>query len=163
MTETDPKAPHPAVRRVVEDAAAKGVKAKIVHTETTARSAEEAARTLSVSVGEIVKTLVFKGTESGRAYMLLVSGDNRVDEAVVGEALGEGLTRPDAAFVREATGFAIGGVSPFGATGEVTLYMDEDLFRFSSVWAAAGTPHDVFEVVPLQLRSATGARLGPVK
>ncbi|MER0238586.1 YbaK/EbsC family protein [Fulvimarina sp. MAC8] len=158
-----PKELHPAVARVVADAAGKGVKAKIVHTEETTRSAEEAAKALSVSVGEIVKSLVFKGESSGKAYLLLVSGDNRVDETTVASALGEGLARPDAAFVREATGFAIGGVSPFGSTGEVTAYMDEDLFRFASVWAAAGTPNDVFEVVPLQLRSATGAILGPVK
>lgn len=162
MEET-PKEPHPAVKRVVADAAAKGVKAKIVHTEKTTRSAEEAAAALSVSVGEIVKSLVFRGEESGKAYLLLVSGDNRVDETIVGTRLGEALVRPDAAFVREATGFAIGGVSPFGSTGDVITYMDEDLFRFASVWAAAGTPNDVFEVVPLQLRSATSAMLGPVK
>ncbi|MEN3793672.1 YbaK/EbsC family protein [Fulvimarina sp. MAC3] len=162
MDETS-REPHPAVKRVVADAAEKGVKVKIVHTEKTARSAEEAAKALSVSVGEIVKSLVFEGKESGKPYLLLVSGDNRVDEAVVGGILGEALQRPDAAFVREATGFAIGGVSPFGSTGKITTYMDEDLFRFASVWAAAGTPNDVFEAVPLQLRSATGARLGPVK
>ncbi|EAU41454.1 hypothetical protein FP2506_13514 [Fulvimarina pelagi HTCC2506] len=151
------------MKRVVADAAEKGVKAKIVHTEETTRSAEEAAKALSVSVGEIVKSLLFKGADSGQPYLLLVSGDNRVDEAKVAEALGEGLVRPNAAFVRDATGFAIGGVSPFGSTGEVSIYMDEDLFRFASVWAAAGTPNDVFEIVPLQLRSATRARLGPVK
>ncbi|MDY8109100.1 YbaK/EbsC family protein [Fulvimarina sp. 2208YS6-2-32] len=156
-------APHPAVMRVVADAQSKGIKAKIIHTEATARSAEDAAKALSVSVGEIVKSLVFKGRDSGKPYLLLVSGDNRVDEATVGALLGETLTRPDADFVREATGFAIGGVSPFGATREIATYMDEDLFRFASVWAAAGTPNDVFEVVPLQLRSATKAQLGPVK
>ena len=158
MSETS----HPAVSRVVADAEAKGIKIRIVHTEKTARSAKEAAEALSVSVGEIVKSLVFAGAETDKAYLLLVAGDNRVDEAKMAEAFGEALRRPDADFVRQATGFAIGGVSPLGSTGEIEVFMDESLFHFSTVWAAAGTPHDVFEVVPLQLRSATKARVGPV-
>jgi len=152
-----------AVARVEADAQAKGLAVKIVRTEGSARSAEEAAEAVGAQVGQIVKSLVFKGVDSGRPYLLLVSGANRVDERVMMDHLGEALERPDAAFVREATGFAIGGVSPLGGTGKLSTFMDEDLFQFATVWAAAGTPNHVFEVVPLQLRSATGATVGRVR
>ncbi|WP_102959356.1 YbaK/EbsC family protein [Mangrovicella endophytica] len=151
-----------AVNRVAADATAKGLKIRVVETATSARSAEEAAKAVGATVGQIVKSLVFKGATSGRPYLLLVSGSNRVDEAAMAEHLGEAVTRPDAAFVREATGFAIGGVSPFGGTKAIDVFMDVDLLLYATVWAAAGTPTHVFEVVPLQLRSATGARIGRV-
>ncbi|MCQ0987000.1 YbaK/EbsC family protein [Jiella marina] len=159
MTEKQP----PAVARVAEAAEAKGLKIKIVRTEKTARSAEEAAAAVGAEVGQIVKSLVFRGVDSGKPYLLLVSGANRVEETAVMGALGEALERPNADFVREVTGFAIGGVAPIGGTGEAVVYMDEDLFAYATVWAAAGSPNHVFEVVPLQLRSATGATVGPVR
>lgn len=159
MTETHP----PAVQRVADAAAAKGLKVKIVRTEKSARSAKEAAEAVGAEVGQIVKSLVFRGKDSGKPYLLLVSGANQVEETIMAGALGEALERPDAAFVREVTGFAIGGVAPLGATADISVYMDEDLFRYATVWAAAGSPNHVFEVVPLQLRSATGAMLGPVR
>jgi prolyl-tRNA editing enzyme YbaK/EbsC (Cys-tRNA(Pro) deacylase) len=151
-----------AVKRVEADAEAKGLKIAVVETATSARSAAEAAEAVGASVGQIVKSLVFRGQESGEAYLLLVSGANRVDESAIAAMLGEGLERPDADFVRAATGFAIGGVSPLGGTGRLRTFMDEDLFQHATVWAAAGTPRHVFEVVPLQLRSATGAMVGRV-
>jgi prolyl-tRNA editing enzyme YbaK/EbsC (Cys-tRNA(Pro) deacylase) len=151
-----------AVKRVAADAEAKGLKISIVETKTSARSAAEAADAVGAQVGQIVKSLVFRGRKSGDAYLLLVSGANRVDEAAMAVLLGEALERPDADFVRTATGFAIGGVSPLGGSAPLRTVMDEDLFQYATVWAAAGTPRHVFEVVPLQLRSATGASVGPV-
>ncbi|MEC5324936.1 YbaK/EbsC family protein [Aurantimonas sp. A3-2-R12] len=151
-----------AVARVEADAEAKGLKIAVVETAKSARSAEEAAKAVGASVGQIVKSLVFKGTATGQAYLLLVSGANRVDEASMATHFGEALERPDADFVRQATGFAIGGVSPLGASRKLATLMDEDLFQHATVWAAAGTPRHVFEVVPLQLRSATGATVGRV-
>ncbi|MDO9530712.1 MAG: YbaK/EbsC family protein [Deltaproteobacteria bacterium] len=151
-----------AVERVAADAAAKGLKISIVETETSARSAAEAAEAVGAEVGQIVKSLVLRGRDSGDAYLLLVSGANRVNEAAMAALLGEALERPDADFVRIATGFAIGGVSPLGGSSRLRTFMDEDLFQYATVWAAAGTPRHVFEVVPLQLRSATGAMVGPV-
>ncbi|WAP70647.1 YbaK/EbsC family protein [Jiella pelagia] len=159
VSETHP----PAVQRVADAAAAKGLKIKIVRTEKSARSAEEAAEAVGAAVGQIVKSLVFRGVDSGKPHLLLVSGANRVEESTMMEALGEGLERPDAAYVRDVTGFAIGGVAPVGSASDIAVYMDEDLFQFATVWAAAGSPNHVFEVVPLQLRSATGAKLGPVR
>ncbi|MEC5292535.1 YbaK/EbsC family protein [Aurantimonas sp. C2-6-R+9] len=149
-----------AVARVEADA--EGLKIAVVETAKSARSAEEAAKAVGASVGQIVKSLVFKGTATGQAYLLLVSGANRVDEASMATHFGEALERPDADFVRQATGFAIGGVSPLGASRKLATLMDEDLFQHATVWAAAGTPRHVFEVVPLQLRSATGATVGRV-
>ena len=150
-----------AVLRVEAAAEAAGLKIRVVETEGS-RTAEEAAKAVGAMVGQIVKSLVFKGRESDKAYLLLVSGANRVDEAKMKTHLGEAMERPNADFVREATGFAIGGVAPLGATKPIEIFMDEDLFQFATVWAAAGTPRHVFECVPLQLRSATGARVGPV-
>ncbi|MCB8840564.1 YbaK/EbsC family protein [Aurantimonas sp. VKM B-3413] len=154
---------HPAaVQRVEAAAEEKGIKIKVVKTEKSARTAEEAAEAVGAQVGQIVKSLVFRGKDSGKPFLLLVSGANRVESTRTMELTGEELERPDAAFVREATGFAIGGVSPLGATSDLVVIMDEDLFQFATVWAAAGTPNHVFEVVPLQLRSATGATVGAV-
>ncbi len=150
-----------AVARVRMAAEAKGLKLAIVETAGS-RTAEDAAKAVGCAVGQIVKSLVFRGQQSGRAYLILVSGANRVDEMKMAVHLGEALERPDADFVREATGFAIGGVAPIGGSDTLTTVMDEDLFAFATVWAAAGTPRHVFECAPLQLRSATGATVGAV-
>lgn len=152
----DPVAP--SVRRVLEAAARKGVVLEIVETDGS-RSAEDAARAVGTTVGRIVKSLVFMGAESGKPVLLLVSGTNRVDEADVGAHLGEALRRAAAEEVRAATGFAIGGVSPFGGPDGLRILMDEDLFAHPTVWAAGGTPRHVFEIVPLALRSATSAEV----
>jgi prolyl-tRNA editing enzyme YbaK/EbsC (Cys-tRNA(Pro) deacylase) len=148
----------PASRRVLDGARAAGLDIEIVVMPGSTRTAQEAAAACGCDVAQIVKSLVFRGSESGRAYLLLVSGANRVDEAQAAAVLGEAITRPDAAFVREATGFAIGGVSPFGASQPVATYYDPDLLTFSVVWAAAGTPLSVFRAEPAALIAATGAK-----
>jgi prolyl-tRNA editing enzyme YbaK/EbsC (Cys-tRNA(Pro) deacylase) len=145
-----------SVRRVIDDATAKGLALAVVETSGS-RSAAEAAAEVGTSVARIVKSLLFRGARTGSPFLLLVSGVNQVDEAGMEAILGEALERPDADFVRDVTGFAIGGVSPFGATTAMPVLMDESLFAHPTVWAAAGTPRHVFECVPLQLRSATGA------
>ncbi|KQT42916.1 hypothetical protein ASG43_15275 [Aureimonas sp. Leaf454] len=147
---------HPSVERVAAAAAAKGLNLEIRET-AGARSSEDAARAVGAPVGRIVKSLVFILSGSDLPLLLLVSGSNRVDEARLAAHVGGAVRRASAEEVREATGFAIGGVSPFGATGDVQILMDEDLFAHPTVWASAGTPLHVFEIVPLALRSATGA------
>lgn len=124
----------------------------------TTRTAEEAARACGCAVGQIVKSLVFRGKASGRAYLLLVSGANRVNEKAVAGILGEAIERPDAAFVREATGFAIGGIPPLGHANPLVPYLDTDLLQYETVWAAAGTPNAVFAADPKRLAHATGAQ-----
>ncbi len=121
------------------------------------RTAEEAAAACGVGFGQIVKSLVFTGAQSGRGYLLLVSGKNRVNEKGVAAHLGEPLSRPDAAAVRALTGFAIGGIPPFGHAAPLATYMDADLLAFDIVWAAAGTPRAVFCVHPDRLRAALAA------
>ena len=119
------------------------------------RTAVEAAAAVGCSVGEIAKSLVFRAGD--RAVVAIMSGDNRLDPARLAAAVGEDVGRADADFVRATTGFAIGGVPPLGHAAPVDVFMDEDLFRFDEVWAAAGSPYSVFAVAPARLREASGA------
>lgn len=142
----------------VQNAAEKlGLSVTVKEMAAQTRTAEEAAAACGVTVGQIVKSLVFQGAASGKPYLLLVSGANRVNEAGVAQHLGEKLKRPDAAFVRDLTGFAIGGIPPFGHARPLATYIDGDLLRYDVVWAAAGTPKAVFAVEPKMLKEATGA------
>jgi prolyl-tRNA editing enzyme YbaK/EbsC (Cys-tRNA(Pro) deacylase) len=147
----------PAAQRVAAAAATLGLAVAIRQMPESTRTAAEAAAACGCAVGQIVKSLVFRGTASGRPCLLLVSGANRVDEAAVAARIGEGLARPDAAFVREVTGYAIGGIPPFGHATALATWMDADLLAYPVVWAAAGTPRAVFSCEPARLRDAIGA------
>lgn len=136
-----------------------GLAIRVVEMPASTRTAEEAAAACGCDVAAIVKSLVFKGASSGRPLLLLVSGANRVDEAVVGAAIGEALARMPGKEVRAVTGFAIGGIPPLGHAAALDVYIDPDLLAHPRVWAAAGTPHTVFEVEPRALATAIGARL----
>ena len=150
--------PRSAVR--VQDAAtALGLDITVVEMPESTRTAEEAAAACGCALGQIVKSLIFRGAASQKPYLLLVSGTNRVDEIKVAEEIGEGLERPDAGFVRETTGFAIGGVAPFGHAQPLECYMDRDLTAHDVVWAAAGTPKCLFSVEPNALGTAAQARI----
>lgn len=123
-----------------------------------ARTCQEAAEALGVGTGQIAKSVIFRRKADGAAVLVVASGDLRVDERKVAALVGA-IGRADAAFVKERTGFSIGGVSPVGhATPPVTL-LDRELFRFETVWAAAGHPHGVFAASPQDLQRLTG---GPV-
>jgi prolyl-tRNA editing enzyme YbaK/EbsC (Cys-tRNA(Pro) deacylase) len=149
----------PAAQRVQAALRAKGVDAQVRHMEQPTRSAEEAAAACGCAVGQIVKSLVFCGIESGKVYLLLVSGSNRVNEQAVGRLMGESLRRPNAAFVRNATGFAICGVPPLGHSLPLATFMDETLLAYAIVWAAAGTPDAVFPIAPASLATAAAAQI----
>lgn len=148
-----------AAVRVAEAAAALGLDIRVVELPDSARTAEEAAAACGCAVAEIVKSLVFRGATSGKPVLLLVAGSNRVDEAVVAGPIGEALERMPGKEVREATGFAIGGIPPFGHATPLAVFIDEDLLAHDRVWAAAGTPHAVFAVAPRALAAAVGARV----
>jgi prolyl-tRNA editing enzyme YbaK/EbsC (Cys-tRNA(Pro) deacylase) len=152
-----------ACRRVAAGATALGLDIEIREMAQSTRSAEEAAAACGCAVGQIVKSLVFRGRTSGRPYMLLVSGANRVDEKGVGRAIGEALVRPDAQYVRDVTGYAIGGIPPFAHVVPLATFMDEDLLAHPAVWAAAGTPESVFAITPALLAEKTGARVIAVR
>jgi prolyl-tRNA editing enzyme YbaK/EbsC (Cys-tRNA(Pro) deacylase) len=149
----------PAARRVQTAIDAKGLDGRVRHMPQSTRTAEEAAAACGCAVGQIVKSLVFRGATSGKPYLLLVSGANRVNEKAVAGRIGEALKRPDADYVRSVTGFAIGGIPPLGHDTPLDTFMDEALLAFDEVWAAAGTSDAVFPVVPAHLAEATGARI----
>jgi prolyl-tRNA editing enzyme YbaK/EbsC (Cys-tRNA(Pro) deacylase) len=133
-----------------------------IMTEAT-RTAEDAAKACGCPVGAIVKSLIFMGKDTGRPYLLLVSGENRVDEAKAAEALGERIVRADARFVRTVSGYAIGGIPPIGHIRHLVPHIDADLLQYETVWAAAGTPNAVFAVSPAELRDKTGGIVIAVK
>jgi prolyl-tRNA editing enzyme YbaK/EbsC (Cys-tRNA(Pro) deacylase) len=146
-----------SAQRVQDAAAALALDIEVREMTQPTRTAEEAAAACGVTVGQIVKSLVFLGAQSGKPYLLLVSGTNRVNEKGVATHLGEALTRPDAAKVRELTGYAIGGIPPFGHATPLATSIDRDLLQYDAVWAAAGTPYAVFRADPKKLQQATGA------
>ena len=152
-----------SAKRVQDAAAALGLPIEVREMAESTRTAEEAAAACGVTVGQIVKSLVFAGGESGKPYLLLVSGNNRVNEKGVAAHLGEKLKRPDANAVRDLTGYAIGGIPPFGHATPIATYMDRDLMQYDVIWAAAGTPKAVFRTEPAKLRDATGAVVIDVK
>jgi prolyl-tRNA editing enzyme YbaK/EbsC (Cys-tRNA(Pro) deacylase) len=119
------------------------------------RTAADAASAIGCDVAQIVKSLVFRTVQTGRAVMVLTSGVNRVDEGLISNLLGEALGKADAAFVRKSTGYAIGGVPPIGHANDLSLFIDEDLFLHTVLWAAAGTPNAVFKLTPDELLAAT--------
>ncbi|MBM84544.1 MAG: hypothetical protein CMM47_00780 [Rhodospirillaceae bacterium] len=145
-----------SVSRVQAAAKAVGVTIEIVTMADPTRTAEEAAQACGCAVGQIVKSLIFQGQESGGLKLFLVSGDNQLDTALAAALVGEALDRADARLVRDVTGFAIGGVAPIGHQASLPTWIDETLLMFSTVWAAAGTPHTVFAVDPKILMTLTG-------
>ncbi len=154
----------PASARRVSDALAEGGFAnRVVEMPDSTRSAADAAASVGCTVAQIAKSIVFRAAESGRPVLVIASGVNRVDEALVGAELGEPLARADAEFVRASTGFAIGGVPPIGHYGPVEIFIDEDLLQHSEIWAAAGTPRCVFRLTPDDRVRRPGGRALPTK
>ncbi|TVQ55154.1 MAG: YbaK/EbsC family protein [Rhodobacteraceae bacterium] len=152
----------PAAQKVQAALRAAGSAAQVVETTESARTAKEAAAALGCTVGQIVKSLVFRGAESGRAYLILASGANRVDEPRLGRRLGEKLERADADFVRDHTGYAIGGVPPIAHAHPSTVILDQALFALDPLWAAGGTPRTVFCTSADELRKLTHGRVVPI-
>jgi prolyl-tRNA editing enzyme YbaK/EbsC (Cys-tRNA(Pro) deacylase) len=129
--------------------------------EVAARTSAQAAQALGVSVGQIAKSVIFRRGEDGAAVLVVASGDRRVDEAKVAARLGA-IGRADADFVKQATGFSIGGVAPLGHRTPVHTLIDRELFRFDAIWAAAGHPNGVFRLAPGDLERFTGAPVADV-
>jgi prolyl-tRNA editing enzyme YbaK/EbsC (Cys-tRNA(Pro) deacylase) len=151
-----------SARRVQEALHALGSAAQVREMPESTRTAAKAAEACGCPQGAIVKSLVFRGAESGRGILVLTSGTNRVHEKRLGRALGEKLERADADFVRAATGYAIGGVPPLGHATAMRVVMDRDLNAFREIWAAAGTPRAVFPTTPEELARLTGAEIAEV-
>jgi prolyl-tRNA editing enzyme YbaK/EbsC (Cys-tRNA(Pro) deacylase) len=138
-----------------------GIDTQVVEFEQATRTAQDAADAIGCDVGQIVKSLIFR-SQSGQGVLVLTSGSNRVDEQRVRDLIGEPLGKADADFVRAATGYAIGGVPPFGHAGQLSTYIDEDFLQYETIWAAAGTPNAVFQLTPDELVSHSGGQLAAV-
>ena len=155
---------HPSTQKVITAAQTLGLTIEVVEFDQTTRTAPDAAAAIGCTVAQIVKSLCFMA--NGEPVMALVSGDNRLDEKKLAALQNVGrkkVKRANADQVREATGFAIGGVPPFGHTNPMIIYIDEDLLQFDVVWAAAGTPHTVFAIPPEQLRDSTNGTIADLK
>jgi prolyl-tRNA editing enzyme YbaK/EbsC (Cys-tRNA(Pro) deacylase) len=148
----------PSALRLRDALSRLGIDATVIELPVAARTSQQAADALGVEVGRIAKSVVFRAADSGRAILVIAAGDRRVNEARVAEALGEPIGRAAPEFVREASGFAIGGVAPVGHPAPLVTYIDVSLRRFDTVWAAGGTPHCVFPVSPDALVAASGGR-----
>lgn len=140
-----------------------GVRLQVVELPGSTRTALEAAQAVGCQVGQIVKSLVFKAKRSERPILVIASGQNRVDEKRIEALIGEPLGKADADFVRQRTGFVIGGVPPVGHLEKLETYIDQDLLQFDELWAAAGTPHAVFRLKPAELLQMTGGQVADIK
>jgi len=152
----------PSAQKVQDALAARGFTNAVVELPDSTRSAAEAAAAVGCEVTQIVKSLVFRAQETGRAVLVLASGAHRVDEKRIAELVGEPIGKADAGFVREQTGYAIGGVPPVGHAREPVTLVDEDLLRLERIWAAAGHPNAVFGLTPPELVAMTGGRVARV-
>ncbi len=136
-----------------------GDKFQVLEFDASTRTAADAAAAIGCDVAQIAKSLIFRGANSGRAILIIASGVDRVDEKKAAAALGEPIGRADADFVRESTGFAIGGVPPVGHKSPPIVLIEESLLQFDEIWAAAGTPNAVFRLTPSDLAELTGGRM----
>jgi len=134
----------------------------VEHAEST-RTAQEAADRAGCELGQIVKSLIFRGKTSGKPILVLTSGANRVDEKLISGYAGETISRADADFVRAVTGYAIGGVPPIGHIEKMETYLDADFLSHQTIWAAAGTPNAIFELRTEDLQKMTGGKIAQVK
>jgi prolyl-tRNA editing enzyme YbaK/EbsC (Cys-tRNA(Pro) deacylase) len=130
----------------------------IEHAEST-RTAQEAADQAGCELGQIVKSLIFRGKISGKPILVLTSGPNRVNEKLISEYAGESIGKADADFVRAVTGYAIGGIPPFGHVEPMETYLDEDFLKYTTIWAAAGTPKAIFELKTEDLQKMTNGKV----
>ena len=146
----------PAVERVVQALRAAGIDAPIVELPGAARTAKLAAEFLGCELGQIANSLVFRGAETGAPILVMSSGARRVDTERLAAIAGETMLKADAQFVRDATGFAIGGVAPVGHTGAPRTFVERSLAAYAEVWAAAGHPNTVFRLAYAELVRITG-------
>jgi len=146
-----------SLKRVIADAQGRGCPIAPVRLEDGTLTAQAAADAVGSSVDQIVKSIVLRAEGGGEHVLFLTAGGNFVDMGKAALVAGMALEKADAASIRAETGFAIGGVSPFGHIKPIRTFFDPHILTFEMVWAAAGTPHHVFEIAPARLLSATGA------
>lgn len=148
----------PSAQKVQDALKVRGFPNEVLELPDSTRSAADAAKAIGCEVGQIVKSLVFR-KRSGGPLFVLASGAHRVDEAKIAALVGEPVAKADAEFVRQETGFAIGGVPPVGHDKEILTLVDEDLLKLKRIFAAAGHPNAVFGLSPEELVAMTGGRV----
>ncbi len=139
------------------------LQADVIEFRELTRTSQEAANAIGCEIGQIAKSLIFKGKVTGKPICIIASGKNRVDERKIADYVGEGIDKPDAEYVLKHTSFAIGGVPPIGYTFEIDPLIDEDLMVYHEIWAAAGTPHSVFQITPNDLLRITKGRVVKIR
>jgi len=146
----------PSAQRVQEALAALGFTNQVMELPESTRTAAEAAQAVGCTVGQIAKSLLFQGKQSGRPLLVIASGANRVDERALQAVAGEKVRKADADVVRSLTGYVIGGVPPLGHTQPLATYIDAHLLAYGQIWAAAGHPNAVFALNGAELVAMTG-------
>jgi prolyl-tRNA editing enzyme YbaK/EbsC (Cys-tRNA(Pro) deacylase) len=136
-----------------------GLELNVVELSSSARTFDEAATAIGCEVSQIAKSLVFKGKKSQNPILIIASGTNRVNGKKVKAIIGEKIEKPDENFVLDETGFVVGGIPPVGHKKELLTLIDEDLMQFKKIWAAAGTPHAVFSLTPMELLEITSGEI----
>ncbi len=148
----------PSAQKVQDTLLALGFSNRVQELPHTTRTSAEAAQAIGCTVAQIAKSVVFKAKNSGKPVLVIASGTNRVSEKKLTAYLSEPVEKPDAEFVRQRTGFVIGGVAPVGHSEKLDIFIDEDLLQYERIWAAAGTPNAVFELTPADLVKMTGGK-----
>jgi len=152
-----------SAKRIQDTLASLGAGFEVIELPQSTRSAAEAAAAIGCAVGQIAKSIVFRTAQSGVPILVIASGANRIDEARIAALAGEPIEKADAGYVREKTGFAIGGIPPVGHAQPIRTIIDEDLLGFDEIWAAAGTPNAVFRLAPAGLLAITGGTPSSIK
>lgn len=152
-----------SMARVAHAAAEATLNIRILKMAQSTRTAQEAADAAGCDVSQIVKSLIFENTETGKLDLMLVSGTHNADMDYISDRYGLSFTRCDVRRVRDETGFAIGGVAPIGHLAPIKVYMDRTLLDHPEVWAAAGRPDSVFSVDPKALAAAIEAEMIDVR
>ena len=152
-----------SAKRFQEALLARGLSHQVAELPQGTRTSVEAAQAVGCQVGQIAKSLVFKGKNTGKALMVVASGSNRVNEARLSNLVSEPVEMPDADFVRCQTGFSIGGVPPFSHSQPLETFIDEDLLQYQEIWAAAGNPRALFRLTPQDLLKITGGQVVSIK
>jgi prolyl-tRNA editing enzyme YbaK/EbsC (Cys-tRNA(Pro) deacylase) len=153
----------PSAQKIQDALHELGYNFKVLEFTESTRTAQEAADRVGCQLGQIIKSMIFRGQVSNKGILVLTSGANRVDEKKISHYAEETIGRADPDFVRMITGFAIGGVPPIGHTLPLETYIDEDLMQFANLWAAAGTPKAVFELPSSDLAKITHGKIVRVK
>lgn len=148
-----------SARKVQDALRARGFVFEVLELTVSTRTAKDAAQAVGCQVAQIVKSLVLRGAHTQRAYLVAVSGANRVDLSKVAQKVGERLKMAEAQFVRQTTGFAIGGVPPIGHAQVLPTLIDQDLLHHDIIWAAAGSPRALFKLTPQDLVQMTAGQV----